>query len=140
MARSYWLVKSEPGAYAWSDLVRERATLWEGVRNAEARNNLAAMARGDAVLYYHSGDERRIVGVAVVTRRAAPDPTADDPRWLAVELAPREALARPVPLSEVKADALLAKTPLVTRSRLSVMPIGESTLRRILALGGAKGR
>ncbi len=133
-----WLVKSEPSVYAWSDLVRDGRTVWDGVRNAQARNNLAAMSRGDLVLYYHSNEGKEIVGVASVTRTAYPDPTTDDERWVVVDLVPRAPLREPVTLAEVKADAALAKIPLVTQSRLSVMPIEPVAFERILKLGGAR--
>lgn len=133
-----WLVKSEPSTYSYADLVRDGRTVWDGVRNPEARNHLAAMRRGDLALFYHSGESRAVVGVAQVVRESFPDPKADDPKWLAVELAPVQALAREVTLAEVKADARLAKIPLVTRSRLSVMPLEPAAFERILALAGTR--
>ena len=135
-----WLVKSEPLKYAWADLVRDGSTYWDGVRNAQARNNLAAMKKGDRVLYYHSNEGREVVGVARVTKEAYPDPTSDDERWLVVDLAPLLALKRPVTLAEIKADRRLAKIPLVTQSRLSVMPIEARAFARILELGDTKVR
>ena len=137
MAGGHWLVKSEPSSYSWDDLVRDARTVWDGVRNPEARNNLAAMRRGDLALFYHSGAGKAVVGVAKLTREAFPDPKADDPKWLAVELAPLRALARPVTLAEIKADERLAKIPLVTRSRLSVMALEAKAFDAILTLGGA---
>jgi predicted RNA-binding protein with PUA-like domain len=136
--RGAWLVKSEPGTYSWQDLVREGGTRWDGVRNPSARNSLAAMRRGDLVLVYHSGDEKAVVGIARVRREAYPDPTASDPRWLAVDLEPVRALARAVPLASVKAEAALRGIALVRQPRLSVMPLAESAFRRILELGGAR--
>jgi predicted RNA-binding protein with PUA-like domain len=135
-SRGCWLVKSEPFKYAWSDLVRDGSTYWDGVRNAQARNNLAAMQKGDLVLYYHSNEGKQVVGVARVAAEAYPDPTSDDPRWLVVDLVPVKALKRPVTLAEVKSDRRLAKIPLVTQSRLSVMPIEPGSFERILELGG----
>jgi predicted RNA-binding protein with PUA-like domain len=135
-----WLVKSEPSTYSWDQLVEDGSTRWDGVRNAQARNNLAAMKNGDRVLFYHSGEGREVVGVARVTRTAYPDPTADDPRWVAVDLSPVEPLARPVGLAEIKADRSLAEIPLVTLSRLSVMPLDARAFERILALGGTRLR
>ena len=134
-SRGHWLVKSEPGTYSWDDLVRERSTRWDGVRNAQARNNLRAMRVGDRVFFYHSGEDRQIVGVARVVRESYPDPTTDDERWLVVDLAPVAPLRAPVPLADVKADASLESLPLVTQSRLSVMPIEPRAFARILALG-----
>jgi predicted RNA-binding protein with PUA-like domain len=131
-------VKSEPGTYSWDDLVRDGRTRWDGVRNAQARNNLAAMRVGDRVFFYHSGESREIVGVARVVRASYPDPTADDERWLVVDLAPDAPLRAPVPLAAVKADPSLRSLPLVAQSRLSVMPIEPRAFARILALGKTK--
>jgi predicted RNA-binding protein with PUA-like domain len=138
MARATWLVKTEPSTYAWTDLVREGGTRWDGVRNALARNHLAAMRKGDHALVYHSGDERAVMGIARVTRSAYPDPTADDPRWLAVDLEPLRPLAKPVSLATVKADARLANLALVRQSRLSVMPVDADAFARILAHGATR--
>jgi predicted RNA-binding protein with PUA-like domain len=134
MPRNHWLAKSEPSTYAWQQLVQDGATRWDGVRNHQARNNLAAMARGDLVLFYHSGDERQIIGVMRVTRAGYPDPKADDPRWLAVDVEPVKPLAQPLTLAAIKADAALAQLALVRQSRLSVMPVEKSQFDRILAL------
>jgi len=100
MARKYWLVKSEPSKYAWDQLVKDRWTYWDGVRNYEARNNLAAMQKGDLALYYHSNEGKEVVGVAVVTRESYPDPTIDDPRWVVVDLAPET--PSPSPLASAR--------------------------------------
>jgi predicted RNA-binding protein with PUA-like domain len=136
MARSHWLVKSEPSTYAWDQLVAEKRTLWTGVRNFTARGHLAAMKKADLVLYYHSGEGKAVVGVAKVTAEAQPDPTAKAAEgWVAVELAPVVKLAAPVTLAAVKADRALAAIELVRQSRLSVMPIPKPAFERILALG-----
>lgn len=135
--RKFWLVKSEPSKYAWEQLVEDGSTRWDGVRNAQARNNLAAMRKGDLVLYYHSNEGKQVVGVARVALEAYRDPTSDDERWLVVDLVPVKALKRPVTLAEVKAERRLAKIPLVTQSRLSVMPIERGAFERILELGDA---
>ena len=140
MARNYWLVKSEPNAYAWSDLVRDGSTYWDGVRNAQARNNLLAMRVGDLVLYYHSNVGKDVVGIARVTRSAYPDPTSVDERWVVVDLAPVQPLVEPVSLAQIKADAALVGIPLVTQSRLSVMPLGKPAFQRILRLGKTRLR
>jgi predicted RNA-binding protein with PUA-like domain len=140
MARSHWLVKSEPDKYSWDDLVRDGSTYWDGVRNAQARNNLKAMKKGDLVLYYHSNVGKEVVGVARVTREAYPDPTTDDERWVVVDLEPVKALSRPVTLGEIKADPRLASVPLVTHSRLSVMPIEMPAFNRILSFGRTRLR
>jgi predicted RNA-binding protein with PUA-like domain len=135
MPRRYWLAKSEPFKYSWDDFSRDGSTYWDGVRNAQARNNLAAMSKGDLVLFYHSNEGKEVVGVARVTREAYPDPTSDDERWVVVDLAPVKPLARAVGLAEIKADLALAKTLLVVQSRLSVMPFGKREFDRILRLG-----
>jgi predicted RNA-binding protein with PUA-like domain len=138
MARGHWLVKSEPFKYSWDDLVRDGSTYWDGVRNHGARNNLAAMGRGDLVLYYHSNEGKEVVGVAKVTKTAYPDPTADDPRWLVVDLAPVKALAEPVTLKDIKADPKLDGIALIRQSRLSVMPVERKHFDHILRLGKTK--
>ena len=140
MARgeTHWLVKSEPGTYGWDDLVKDGKTRWDGIRNAQARNNLQAMRVGDRVLFYHSGDGKEIVGVAKVVKAAYPDPTTDDARWVVVDLAPVAPLKQPVPLAGVKADPALAQIGLVRQGRLSVMPIEPRAFARILALGKTK--
>ena len=136
MARGYWLVKSEPFKYSWNDFEKDGSTYWDGVRNAQARNNLQAMQVGDQVLYYHSNEGKEVVGIARVTKAAYPDPTTEDERWVVVDLAPLKPLSRPVTLAEIKADARFAEIPLVTHSRLSVMPIPKPAFDRIVSLGG----
>jgi predicted RNA-binding protein with PUA-like domain len=131
----HWLVKQEPGEYAWADFVRDGRAAWTGVRNFQARNHLRAMRRGDRVLYYHSGEERRVVGVARVAREAYPDPTATEGDWCCVDLVPEKALARPVTLGEIRSDPALEQMPLVRQARLSVMPLTAAQFRRLLALG-----
>ena len=96
MARSYWLVKSEPFKYSWDALVKDGSTYWDGVRNHEARNNLAGMKKGDLVLYYHSNEGKEVVGVARVMRESYPDPTSDDPRWVVVDIEPVVPIKEPV--------------------------------------------
>lgn len=135
MTTQYWLVKSEPETYAWADLVRDKRTDWTGVRNYAARINLNAMHPGDEVLFYHSGEAKSIVGVAKVTKRAFPDTTADEAGWVAVELAPVRALATPLTLAQIKADATLKAMELVRQSRLSVSPVRPAEFTRVLKLG-----
>jgi len=134
MAR--WLVKTEPGEFAWDDLVREGRTVWDGVRNATALIHLRQFAENDEVLVYHTGKEKQIVGIARVVRGAYADPQADDPKLVVADLAPVAPLARPVPLRVIKADPAFAAFGLVRISRLSVMPVPEPLWRRLLALGG----
>ncbi len=131
----YWLVKQEPTSYPFSQLVKDRRTDWDGVRNYQARNNLKAMKKGDLVLYYHSVKEKQVVGIAKVVEEAYPDPTTDDPRWVAVKLEAVRPLDRPVPLEAIKGDPKLAEIPLIRQSRLSVMPLRKAEFDRILKLG-----
>ena len=140
MARAYWLVNSEPSKYSWDDLVRDGATYWDGVRNYQARNNLREMKVGDPLLYYHSNEDKAIVGIAKVTTAAYQDPTTDDDRWLAVDVAPVKPLHQPVTLGQVKADPALSDIPLITQSRLSVMPIPKVAYVHILKLGKTSAR
>ena len=132
-----WLVKSEPSVYAYEQLVADRRTSWDGVRNYEARNNLRAMKKGDLCLFYHSNEGKEIVGVAKVARTAYQDPKTDDD-WSAVDLTPLKKLKRPVTLAEIKAHPRLSKMQLVKRSRISVVPVTEDELREVLALAGTK--
>lgn len=138
MPRKHWLAKSEPFKYSWDEFVKDGSTYWDGVRNAQARNNLAAMKKGDYVLYYHSNEGKEVVGVAKVTREAYQDPTTDDERWVVVDLAPVKALPEPVTLAAIKADAKLSEMALVKQSRLSVSPVDKRSFDRIVKLGGAK--
>ena len=135
MTTQYWLVKSEPDAYAWTDLVRDGRTAWTGVRNYAARIHLNTMRPGDRVLFYESMTTKAVVGTAEVTRAAFPDTTADEPGWVAVELKAGPALAHPVTLTAVKADPALAKMTLLRISRLSVQPVLRAEFDRILKLG-----
>ena len=135
--KSFWLVKQEPESYSWDDFVRERGTSWTGVRNYTARNNLRKMKKGDEVFFYHSGEQRAVVGIARVEKIAYVDKTAREGDWSAVDLVPIRALSRPVTLSEIKATNSLQKLPLIRLSRLSVMPVGEGEFRRIVEMGSA---
>jgi predicted RNA-binding protein with PUA-like domain len=130
---NYWLVKQEPEDYSWDDLVRDGKTQWTGVRNFQARNNLKQMAVGDRVFFYHSGKEKSVVGIAEVAKAAYPDPTADDPSWVAVDIKPVERLPRRIPLAEIKANKKLGDFLLVRQSRLSVMPVTKEEFETIVA-------
>lgn len=121
MAR--WLMKSEPESYSWNDLVRDKGTEWDGVRNNAARLHLKAMKAGDEALFYHSMSDKAVVGVMRVTREAQPDPKDND--WVSVRVEPVEPLARPVTLAEIKAEPRLARMELIRQSRLSVAPVRE---------------
>ena len=131
---AYWLMKSEPGSYSWSDLVRDGSTEWDGVRNNAARLNLKRMQRGDEAYFYHSMDERALIGVMRIVREAAPDPK--DPDWVSVKVEPVRELERPVTLKEVKADPRLARMELIRQSRLSVAPVRDEEWAVILELAG----
>ena len=130
---AYWMMKSEPGSYSWADLVRDKGTEWDGVRNAAARLHLKAMKAGDEAFYYHSGEERAVIGVMRIARGPAADPK--DPAWVSVAVEPVRALARPVTLKAIKADPRLKAIELVRQSRLSVSPVRESEWKVILQLG-----
>ncbi len=135
MTTQYWLVKSEPETYAWTDLVRDGRTDWTGVRNYAARLHLNAMRPGDRVFFYESQGPKAIVGIAEVTRAAFPDQTADEDGWVAVELKAVAPLARPVTLDEIKREPALAKMALVRIGRLSVQPVTSAEFSRIQKLG-----
>jgi predicted RNA-binding protein with PUA-like domain len=120
---AYWLVKSEPGTWSWDDHVKAGADAWTGVRNFQAKAHLAAMKRGDKVFFYHSGDEKAVVGVSEVVRAAYPDATDPTGKFIAVDLKAVSKLKRPVSLTEIKATPSLADMVLVRNSRLSVQPV-----------------
>ena len=134
-ALQHWLVKSEPDAYAWADLVRDARTAWTGVRNYQARIHLNAMQPGDRVLFYESVTTKAVVGLAEVTRPAFPDTTADEPGWVAVQLKAVNALAHPVTLAQIKAEPALAGIALLRQSRLSVLPLTREEFALIVKLG-----
>jgi len=134
-APQHWLVKSEPDAYAWTDLVRDGRTAWTGVRNYQARIHLNTMQPGDRVLFYESVTTKAVVGIAEVTRPAFPDTTAEEPGWVAVELKSLEPLAHPVSLAQIKAEPALAKIGLIRQSRLSVVPLTKAEFAAIVKLG-----
>ena len=137
--KSFWLVKQEPSSYSWSDFLADGETSWTGVRNFSARNNLRKMQTGEEVLFYHSGEEKRVVGIARVTRTAYPDPTAKEGDWSAVDLAAVKPLGRPVTLREIKSNPRLQEIPLIRQSRLSVMPLAEPEFREILKMADQGG-
>ena len=137
MAAACWLVKQEPTKYAFAQLVKDKRTTWDGVRNYQARNNLQAMKKGDRVLYYHSTVGQEVVGICAVAREAYPDPTTDDARWVAVDLTPVKGLKKPVSLERIKAEPALAGIALLRQSRLSVMPLSKAEFDTIVALGSS---
>ena len=136
----HWMVKQEPETYSWNDFVGDGVTDWTGVRNYQARNNLREMKTGERVLFYHSGKDKAVVGIAEVVKSAYPDPTADDGQWVAVELKPIKALKNPVPLAAIRYDKRLSQLPLIRQSQLSVMSLTKDEFDVIVALGAGKGR
>jgi len=131
---AYWLLKSEPGVYAFADLVRDKKTTWDGVTNNLALKHIRAMAKGDLAFIYHSGDEKSIVGIAEVASEPYPDPKAGDPKIVVVDLKAKDALARPVSLADIKAKKEFADFSLVRISRLSVMPVTAAQWKWLLAM------
>jgi predicted RNA-binding protein with PUA-like domain len=134
--KSYWLVKSEPESYSWSDLVKDRLTSWTGVRNFTARNNLRTMAKGDEVFFYHSVTDKAVVGICEVKRTAYPDKTAKEGDWSTVDLVPKRKLKRPVTLAEIRSNPRLKNIPLLRQSRLSVQPMDKDEFAEILKVSG----
>ena len=132
--KNFWLVKQEPSSYSWSDFLADGETSWTGVRNFSARNNLRKMRPGDEVLFYHSGDEKGVVGIAKVTRIAYPDLTSKEGDWSTVDIAAVKPLARAVTLREIKGNSRLKGIPLIRQSRLSVMPLTEPEFREIIRM------
>lgn len=130
----YWLVKQEPETYPWTQLVVERKTIWDGVRNYQARNFMREMSKGDLVLFYHSGKAKELVGLSKVAKSAYPDPTAKEGDWSAFDLQAVKSLNRAVTLKEIKADPRLQEIHLVRNSRLSVMPIESKDFKHLLDL------
>ncbi len=129
---AHWLMKSEPNVYSWADLVRDRGTEWDGVRNNAARLHLRAMKAGDQAFFYHSGEERAVVGIMKITREGRPD--GEDGSWVSVRVEPVKALARPVTLKDIKAEPKLAAMELIRQSRLSVAPVREEEWGLILKM------
>lgn len=134
----YWILKTEPGCYSFSDLERDKKTAWDGVRNYQARNNLRSMKRGDLALIYHSVGPKDLVGIATVTKEAFPDSTARDGDWVAVEIKPLKLLKQPVNLSVLRADPRLKNLSLVKQGRLSVCPVSKDEWNAILELAETK--
>jgi predicted RNA-binding protein with PUA-like domain len=132
---NYWLVKSEPFVYSWNDFVEAGVGVWDGVRNYQARNNLKAMQKDDKVLFYHSNEGLCVVGIAKVVKEHYPDPSTDDPRWVAVDLSPIEALPVSVSLKSIKADERLQNIGLMKQSRLSVIALTSYEFEVILEKG-----
>ncbi|MFC0684682.1 EVE domain-containing protein [Novosphingobium clariflavum] len=134
MAKRYWLMKSEPDAYGWADLVKEGEGTWDGVRNHRAANNLRAMEVGDEAFFYHSNIGKEIVGIAVISVSGLADPSDAEGKWAAVKVKPVRKLRRPVTLAQIKADPRLAEMEMIRLSRLSVAEVTAEEWDYILAL------
>lgn len=136
--RQYWLVKSEPFVYSWQKFVEEGRSVWDGVRNYTARNNLRAMKKGDLAFFYHSNEGKEIVGVARVDKEHYPDPTANGADWSVVEFVPVRPLKHPFSLAQARTEPALADMVLIKRSRLSVQPVTPAEFEKVLELSGTK--
>lgn len=132
---NHWLVKSEPEKYSWGKFNKDGRTHWDGVRNYAARNNLRDMREGDLVLFYHSNEGKEVVGIAKVVKESYQDPTTDDTAWLVVDLAPVEALKKPVTLAQIKAEPSLANIQIVKLGRLSVTALKKEEFDKIVEMG-----
>lgn len=131
---AFWLLKTEPDCYSWDDLARDKKTVWDGVTNALALKHIRTVSKGDLALIYHTGDERAAVGIAEVVSAPYPDPKAEDERHVVVDVKPKQKLAQPVTLSDIKADPVFAGWDLLRISRLSVVPVPELMWKHLLDL------
>ena len=132
---NYWLMKTEPDTFSWDDLIRDKKAGWDGVRNFQARTHLKNMKIGDQAFFYHTGDDKAVVGIAKITKEHYPDPTDND--WVAVEIVPVKKLKKPVTLAQIKADKRLSDMVLVKASRLSVQPVKPDEFDKVVALSEA---
>jgi predicted RNA-binding protein with PUA-like domain len=132
---NYWLVKTEPETFSWDDLVRDKKTTWDGVRNFQARSNIKAMKKGDLVFVYHTGEEKSVVGIAEITKEFFPDPK--DTVWSAIEIGPKKKLKKPISLAMIKADKRLSSMVLVRAARLSVQPVKKEEFDYVIAMSEA---
>ena len=133
---NYWLVKSEPNKYSWDQLVKDKHTRWDGIRNYAARLHLRSMKKGDEIFFYHSNKGTEIVGIASVIKEAYPDPTSSDPAWFAIDIKALKKLVKPVSLEQIKKEKKLSSMALVRISRLSVQPVTDEEWGIILKMGG----
>lgn len=133
---NYWLVKTEPETFSWDDLVREKNSVWDGVRNFQARSNLKSMKKDDTVFIYHTGDEKAVIGLAKITKEAYPDPKDKD--WVVVEISADKKLKKPVTLAQIKSNKKLSNMVLVKASRLSVQPVRDNEFKLVIELSEAK--
>lgn len=137
---NYWLVKSEPSVYSWDQLVEEKRTFWNGVRNYTARNNMREMRKGDKLFYYHSNEGLEIVGIVEVVKESYQDPTTDNHNWVVVDIKPVKKLKHPVPLSEIKQVPQLANMELVKNSRLSVQKVKPEEWDLVIKMSNDEGK
>ncbi len=135
---AYWLIKSEPFTYSWDQLVKDKQTFWNGIRNYAARNNLRAMKKGDEVFFYHSNEGLEIVGIAKVVKEAYQDPTTDDAAWLVVDFKPVRKLKKPVSLKDIKGEKRLANMDLMRLGRLSVQSVKEEEWKLVMEMAAKK--
>jgi len=133
---NYWLMKSEPSTYSWSDLERDKKATWDGVRNFQARNNLKAMKKDDLVFIYHSNEDKAIIGIAKISKENYPDPKAKD--WIVVDITPVKKLTTPVSLAQIKSDKRFVEMVLVKSSRLSVQPVKKEEYELVIKLSEGK--
>jgi predicted RNA-binding protein with PUA-like domain len=133
---AHWLIKSEPETYSWEQLVKDKQTRWDGIRNYAARLHLRTMKKGDQLFFYHSNKGTEIVGIATVSKEAYPDPTTTDPAWFAIDIKPIKKLLKPVSLDQIKKEKKLAGMALVRISRLSVQPVMEEEWHIVMKMGG----
>ncbi len=134
---NYWLMKSEPGDYSWDDLEKDGRTYWDGVRNYAARMHMKNMKVGDLAFFYHSVNERNVIGIAEIVKEHYQDPTTDDDRWVAVDIIPKEKLKNPVNLDQIKADDRLSEMALVRIGRLSVQPVTKEEFDIVVEMSNA---
>jgi predicted RNA-binding protein with PUA-like domain len=133
---AHWLIKSEPDVYSWDQLLKDKKTRWDGIRNYAARLHLRAMKKGDEIFFYHSNKGTEIVGIATVSKEAYPDPTSNDPAWFAIDVKPLKKMKVPVTLEQIKKEKKLAAMALVRISRLSVQPVSDEEWHIIMKMGG----
>lgn len=133
---AYWLIKSEPFKYSWEQLLKDKKTFWDGVRNYAARNNLKAMKKGDELFFYHSNEGLEIVGIAMVVKEHYPDPTTDETAWVVVDVAPVRSLKKPVSLAQIKAEPRLQQMEILRLNRLSVSKVTPEEWKVVLQLAG----
>ncbi len=135
---NYWLLKTEPETYSWDDLLKDKKTVWDGISNPVALKNIRSMKKGDLAFFYHTGDERTVVGIAQIASDPRPDPKAGNERAAVVDLKPEKKLPNPVSLQQIKSDSTFAGWDLLRIGRLSVVPVPPKMWQRILALAEAK--